>query len=309
MLGKELAYVALAVRDTAAAEMLFGTHLGLHRSSLDFGSDKISVFSIGESAIAIAPVGHPFVEGQQKSGVHHIALAVTDVNAAAVHAAERGAAPPDEAPAPGLAGSTRIALPPSGTASVRTWLTSPLHIIRSRSAFVQRIDHVGVASADNTQAVNAWSGRLGCELESQQTDIEVSIAVESFTSDKYGVVYHSRPPQPLGGLRVAFISVGDCELEFLENFDPSHGAHVEADRAGTTRQDQGAITKFVASRGEGLHHIALKTPDIDGVLQKLEGDGVPLIDRRGRPGSRRALIGFLDPRAAGGVLVHFVQRV
>jgi len=63
-----------------------------------------------------------------------------------------------------------------------------------------------------------------------------------------------------------------------------------------------------ASPGPRLHHIALKTPDIDGTLGALAAAGLPLIDARGRPGSRRALIGFLHPRALGGVLLHLVQR-
>jgi len=138
--------------------------------------------------------------------------------------------------------------------------------------------------------------------------VELSLAVESFTSDRYGAVYHTRPAELVGGLRVAFIAAGDCELEFLQNFDPRQAGRVDAGAAGTTRQDQGAIARFIASRGAGLHHLALKTPDIDAALAALGEAGVPLIDRRGRPGSRRALIGFVHPSGAGGVLVHFVQR-
>ena len=146
------------------------------------------------------------------------------------------------------------------------------------------------------------------ELESQQTDMEVEIAVESFTSDKYGVVYHTRPPRPVGGLRVAFITVGDCELELLQNFDPAQGSLVDRAGAGTTRQDQGAIARYVATRGAGLHHVALRVSDIDSALAEVERDGYATIDRVGRPGSRRARIGFVQPGALGGVLLHFVQR-
>jgi hypothetical protein len=138
--------------------------------------------------------------------------------------------------------------------------------------------------------------------------MEVAMAVESFTSDKYGVVYHTRPPQPVGGLRITFITVGDCELEFLANFDPRQDGEVEHGRAGTTRQDQGAIARFVASRGRGLHHVAVKARDIDALLGSMAAAGLPMIDTTGRPGSRRALIGFPHPRALGGVLMHVVQR-
>src|ERR1700687_5948523 len=146
----------------------------------------------------------------------------------------------------GLNGGRRIALDPQGTASIKTWISTPLKLEPSRSQYVERIDHLGIASADNRRGVEAGTGRIGRPLESQQTDMEVSIAVESFTSDKYAVVYHTRAREPIGGLRVSFITVGDCELEFLQNFDARHSAYVGASQAGTTRQDQGAITKFIA---------------------------------------------------------------
>ena len=74
---------------------------------------------------------------------------------------------------------------------------------------VQGIDHIGVASTDVREDEAVFCGRLGVAVESRQTDMEVSLAVESFTSDKYGVVYHNRAPEPVGGLRVYFITVGD----------------------------------------------------------------------------------------------------
>ncbi|HEX4366855.1 MAG TPA: VOC family protein, partial [Rhodopila sp.] len=175
-------------------------------------------------------------------------------------------------------------------------------------SLIERIDHLGIASADNQAAVAVFNRRMGLPVESQQTDVEVETAVESFTSDKYGVVYHARAPRAVGGLRVAFLTAGDCELEFLQNFDPSHGAVSEHGAAGTTRQDQGAITRFVATHGAGLHHVALKTPDIDAALAALERAGTRMIDRVGRPGSRRARIGFVHPASFGGVLFHMVQR-
>jgi methylmalonyl-CoA epimerase len=183
-----------------------------------------------------------------------------------------------------------------------------VEVARAGAGRVERIDHLGVASRDNAEALQAFSGRLGFPVESTQTDIEVTIAVESFTSDRYGVRYHTRPPRTAGGLRVAFVTIGDCELEFLQEFDPATGAAVEAARPGTTRQDQGAIARAIATRGPGLHHLALKVGDIDGMLARLAAAGHAVIDPVGRPGSRRARIGFLHPRSLGGVLVHLVQR-
>lgn len=191
---------------------------------------------------------------------------------------------------------------------VRVFLSEPLDIAHGGGLLVERIDHLGIASADNRAAITAFSGQMGLPVESQQTDVEVETAIESFTSDTYGVVYHTRPPRVVGGLRVAFLTAGDCELEFLQNFDASHGAELRQGAAGNTRQDQGAITKFIAAHGAGLHHVALKTPDIDATLAVLERAGARMIDRVGRPGSRRARIGFVHPGSFGGVLLHLVQR-
>ena len=191
---------------------------------------------------------------------------------------------------------------------MRTFITGELRLPRHDPGVIERIDHLGIASADNQSAIAVFSDRLGLPVESQQTDIEVETAIESFTSDKYGVVYHNRPPRVIGGLRVAFLTAGDCELEFLQNFDPSHGADLRHGSAGNTRQDQGAITKYIAAHGPGLHHVALKTPDIDAALGLLDAAGVRLIDLTGRPGSRRARIGFIHPSSFGGVLFHLVQR-
>ena len=77
---------------------------------------------------------------------------------------------------------------------------------------------------------------------------------------------------------------------------------------GNTRGDKGAIARYIERRGPGLHHLALKTPDIDATLARLYGAGHRMIDHTGRPGSRRARIGFIHPASLGGLLLHFVER-
>jgi methylmalonyl-CoA/ethylmalonyl-CoA epimerase len=259
----------------------------------------VPVFAAGRAALALFEPGDRFVDGETRTGVHHIGL---DYG---------GWVPPVPAVGevrPGLGGGVRQALAVAETVGVQTFLVGPLDIARGGESLVERIDHLGVASVDNQAAIAVFGGRMGLPVESQQTDIEVDTAIESFTSDKYGVVYHSRTPRVVGGLRVAFLTAGDCELEFLQNFDLSPGAALRHGTAGTTRQDQGAITRFILAHGAGLHHVALKTPDIDGALGALEQAGAGMIDRVGRPGSRRARIGFVHPGSFGGVLFHLVQR-
>jgi catechol 2,3-dioxygenase-like lactoylglutathione lyase family enzyme len=308
MLADQVAYVALVSHDPAATASVFERHFRLPRRELASAAGPVPVFALGRSALAVCPPGHPLVEGETRPGVHSIALGVDDLAAALARAAAAGVPAADAAPAPGLDGRRLRRLARDATVGVRTVLTERLVLAPPAGGPVQRIDHVGVASTDVREDEATFCGRLGFAIESRQTDMEVSMAVESFTSDTYGVVYHSRPPQPVGGLRVTFVTVGDCELEFLANVDPRQKGEVHHGLAGNTRQDQGAITRFVASQGRGLHHVAVRSPDIDALLGSMAAAGLPMIDTRGRPGSRRALIGFPHPRALGGVLMHLVQR-
>jgi len=302
MLADQIAYVAVASNDVAATCAVYEQHFGLPRSNLASSDGAIAVYSLGQSALAVVPLGHPLIDGEAKPGVHHIALGVDDLDAAT----RRAGLPASRAES--LAGRRAVAFDRSATVGVRVRLTERLDLVPHTGGAVERIDHLGIASTDVAEDERVFSGRFGFAVESRQTDMEVALAVESFTSDKYGVVYHTRAPEPVGGLRVTFISAGDCEFEFLANFDPRQGAQIEHGHSGSTRQDQGAITRFVASRGRGLHHVALKVRDINTILESMAGAGLPMIDVKGRPGSRRALIGFPHPKALGGILMHLVQR-
>jgi hypothetical protein len=199
-------------------------------------------------------------------------------------------------------------LDPDATGGIITWLSEPIDLPEPVRTTVQRIDHIGVASDNNSNFLEVLSRRLGWPVESTQTDVEISQTSESFTSDKYGVIYRSRQPEFIGGLRVAFVTIGDCELELLQNFDPNAHGEVQRGHAGSTRQDQGVITRYIESRGAGLHHLAFKVRNIDALLRQLQQAGHNMIDSVGRPGSRLAKIGFVHPASLGGLLVHLVER-
>jgi catechol 2,3-dioxygenase-like lactoylglutathione lyase family enzyme len=307
MLADQLAYVALASNDPAATCHALERHFRLPRTEFASAEGSVPVFAVGRSALAVFPLGHSMLGGPAKPGVNHIALGVDDVTAAARKAAEAGAHAAGEASG-GLGGRKTVKLDPAGTVGVRVHLTDRFALSPSANAAVQRIDHLGVASADVAEDEAVFARKLGFAVESRQTDMEISVAVESFTSDKYGVVYHSRPPELVAGLRDLFVTIGDCELEFLANFDPRQAGEVDHGQSGTTRQDQGAIARYVASRGRGLHHVAMKTPDIDALLASLSAAGMTVIDTKGRPGGRRSMIGFIHPKSTGGALMHLVQR-
>jgi methylmalonyl-CoA/ethylmalonyl-CoA epimerase len=69
---------------------------------------------------------------------------------------------------------------------------------------------------------------------------------------------------------------------------------------------ESAIDKFLESRGEGLHHIALEVDEINDGLKAMEEKGVRLIDKEGREGAA-GQIGFLHPKSVNGVLIELVQ--
>ena len=215
-----------------------------------------------------------------------------------------------DAAEPGLDGVRRVLLDPSATCGATIYLSDPLPLSLEATPDrdVERIDHLGVASADNTEVVEVFARKMGWSIESTQTDVEISTKTEAFTSDRYGVVYRNHQPEFVGGLRVSFITIGDLELEFLQNLDPSSVGIVNYGHSGSTRQDQGAISRYVESRGPGFHHTGLKVHDINGLLSRLDRRGLTLIDKEGRPGGRRSQIGFIHPASLGGWLVHLVQR-
>ena len=68
------------------------------------------------------------------------------------------------------------------------------------------------------------------------------------------------------------------------------------------------VGKFLSKRGEGVHHIGYRVNDIRGVLDRLKGEGVPLVDEEPRPGSRGTTVAFAHPKGFGGVLVELVQE-
>jgi methylmalonyl-CoA/ethylmalonyl-CoA epimerase len=304
-----LAYVALAVRDVEAAADVLEHRLELVRREARTPRDgPVPVFGIGASALALFATDDPFLGKAATPGVHHIAIAAENPARLIedLHIAKR-----DTLTGPGLDGVNEIRLETAATCGVRTRFCQRLEPMSGSGDIIERIDHVGVASADNGAVMDFFSSTLGLKVESTQTDLEVHTATESFTSDRYGVVYHNRPPRIVGGLRVTFITIGDSELEFLEPLAPGADTdpqHSSGPGPGNTGSDKNAIGRYLDRHGPGLHHLALKTADIDATLARLSQHGLSLIDTQGRPGSRRARIGFIHPRALSGLLVHLVER-
>ncbi len=69
------------------------------------------------------------------------------------------------------------------------------------------------------------------------------------------------------------------------------------------------ISKFLAKRGEGIHHLAFEVDDVAAELAHLKSEGIELIDEIPRMGSHGMLIAFLHPKSTGGVLIEICQKV
>jgi len=113
----------------------------------------------------------------------------------------------------------------------------------------------------------------------------------SFWRDALGMKVAGTESVPTAGVTVAFLPAGETRVELLE----------------ASRPDS-PIAKFLAKRGEGIHHITLQVEAIQPVLDRLKDRGIPLLDDAPRLGSGGTKVAFLHPRAAGGVLVELVER-
>ena len=303
MAGFALNYLALVARDVESACRFLGDSLGLARTDVSLHGHSVPFFGIGKSAVAIFDADDHYLDEPRFPGVHHMALGADDPAAVArthdLPVTQQGLGPD---------GKRYVAIDKSATVGIRTRFIEPLRLATGDGP-AYKIDHLGIASNDNDGGIRVFVDKLGCPLDSTQTDIEIRNVTESFISDKYGAVYHARPPEILGGLRDVFITIGDCELELLMDYDPSMRPTQQlGEEKGNTKGDQSAIAKFVERRGPGLAHVAFATRDIDALLPKLADEGWRMIDRVGRPGGRGSKIGFVHPaNFGGGLLIHFVQ--
>ena len=72
--------------------------------------------------------------------------------------------------------------------------------------------------------------------------------------------------------------------------------------------DDSSVARFLGSRGEGMHHIALSCDSADEELARARAAGVELIDETARSGAEHSQVGFVHPRSVGGVLLEFVSH-
>lgn len=131
---------------------------------------------------------------------------------------------------------------------------------------VKKVDHIGIAVSNLEQALEFYEKVLGMSLQ----------GIEVVEEQK---------------VKVAFLPIGDTEIELLESTDK-----------------EGPIAKFIEKKGEGIQHIAYRVDDIEKALEEMRGKGIRLIDEKPRYGAGGAKIAFLHPKSTNGVLIELCQR-
>jgi len=109
--------------------------------------------------------------------------------------------------------------------------------------------------------------------------------------DAFGLEAVSVEEVPSQKVRVAFLPVGESRLELLE-----------------PTSEESTIAKFLAKRGEGFHHVAFETDEIEGAWKDAEKQGLRLIDKVPRSGAHGTKVGFIHPKSTFGVLIELVQE-
>jgi methylmalonyl-CoA/ethylmalonyl-CoA epimerase len=138
-----------------------------------------------------------------------------------------------------------------------------------------RLDHVGIACRDLRRAINMYDETFGLKM------------VHLEKNEEQGVHEAMLAVGPAGA---GPGSLGVSYIQLLEPLSPDT-----------------PVGRFIARRGEGIHHVGYQVADIAEALATVAGTGIRLVDERPRHGSMGASIAFLHPGDLGGVLTELVQ--
>jgi methylmalonyl-CoA/ethylmalonyl-CoA epimerase len=130
---------------------------------------------------------------------------------------------------------------------------------------ITRVDHIGIAVKSIAESLKVYEA-MGLK----------SVGVEEVAEQK---------------VRVAFLPIGEAEIELLESTAPD-----------------GPVAKYIEKNGEGIQHVALRVDNLEAALAELKALGVRLIDEKPRYGAGGAKIAFVHPRSTGGVLLELSER-
>ncbi len=130
---------------------------------------------------------------------------------------------------------------------------------------IRRINHVAIVVEDLDAALGFWRDALGLPL--QKTEANPGESVD-----------------------IAFLPVGDSEIELLKPTDAESG-----------------IGKYLAKKGQGMHHLCIEVEDIEAVIAQLVAHGVEMINAEPRVRPEGTRYAFVHPKSAGGVLVELYE--
>jgi methylmalonyl-CoA epimerase len=117
-----------------------------------------------------------------------------------------------------------------------------------------------------------------------------SLAAAKTIYEKLGLSVSPEETVEQEQVRLVMVPVGESRLELLE-----------------ATSETSTIAKFIAKRGEGLHHVCLKVPDLTAVVERLKKDGVRLVSDEIKSGAGGHKYVFVHPSSAGGVLLELVE--
>lgn len=123
----------------------------------------------------------------------------------------------------------------------------------------------------------------------------IGIAVKSLDAAKIyealGLTINHVETVETQGVRTAFLSAGDANLELLEPTGPDT-----------------AVARFIEKHGEGIHHICFRVTNIEQHLARLKAAGFRLVDEAPVPGAHGCRVAFLHPAAGNGVLIELSEK-
>jgi methylmalonyl-CoA/ethylmalonyl-CoA epimerase len=141
------------------------------------------------------------------------------------------------------------------------------------------------------RAADAGPGGLFTEVDHVAIAVNDLDAAAAFYEQSFGATVVHREVVESDGVEEALIKVADSYVQLL-----------------TPTSEDSPVGRFLAQRGEGLHHVAFRVEDCAAALDAARAAGVRLIDDAPRPGSRGTTVAFLHPKGAYGTLIELVQE-
>jgi methylmalonyl-CoA epimerase len=117
-----------------------------------------------------------------------------------------------------------------------------------------------------------------------------SLAAAKSIYEKLGLTISPEEVVEQEKAKLVMVPIGESRLELLE-----------------ATSDDSTIAKFIAKRGEGLHHVCLRVPDLSAAVNKLKSDGVRLVSEEVKTGAGGHRYVFVHPSSTGGVLLELVE--